>query len=58
MDDEKIINLFFERSEQAVKELSEKYGKLIFHISHHILNNNEDARECENDTYQIGRAHV
>lgn len=51
MDDEKIIGLFFERSEQAVKELSAKYGKLIFHISHHILNDNEDARECENDTY-------
>lgn len=51
MEDDNIIALFFKRSEQAIKELSAKYGKLIFHISHNILNNREDARECENDTY-------
>ena len=28
MDDSRIIDLFFERSEQAIKELSTKYGKL------------------------------
>ena len=51
MDDSKIIELFFARSEQAISELSAKYGKLIFSISNNILKNKEDARECENDTY-------
>lgn len=51
MEDSRIIELFFERSEKAVSELSAKYGKLIFSISHNICKNKEDARECENDTY-------
>lgn len=51
MEDDNIVALFFERSEQAIKELSAKYGKLIFHVSNNILNNREDAKECENDTY-------
>ena len=28
IDDEKIIELFFERSEQAIRELDIKYGKI------------------------------
>ena len=51
MDDEKIIELFFERSEQAIVELDNKYGKLCHNISSNILNNKQDAEECVNDTY-------
>ncbi len=51
MDDKKIIELFFNRSEQAIHELSEKYGKLCHKIAKNILNNNSDAEECVNDTY-------
>lgn len=51
MEDKEIIQLFWRRSEQAIKEVSCKYGKLIFHISNGILNNKEDASECVNDTY-------
>lgn len=51
MNDEDIVQLFFERSQQAVVELSKKYGKLCFHIALNILKCNEDAEECENDTY-------
>lgn len=51
MEDEQIIELLFERSERAIWELTEKYGKLLFHISENILNNREDALECVNDTY-------
>lgn len=29
IDDEKIIELFFERSEQAIQELDIKYGKSV-----------------------------
>ena len=51
MEDEKIIELFFMRSEQAVFELDRKYGKLCHRISYNILNNQLDAEECVNDTY-------
>ena len=51
MDDEKIIELFFARSEQAVGELDTKYGKLCHKLSNNILGNSLDAEECVNDAY-------
>ena len=51
MDDEKIINLFFERNEQAIKELDIKYGKVCHKVSYNILHNTRDAEECVNDAY-------
>lgn len=51
MDDERIIKLFFERSEQAIKELDEKYGRVCRLVSYNILNNRQDAEECVNDAY-------
>lgn len=51
MDDEKIIALFFERSEQALQQLDIKYGKLCHTLSYNILNNRQDAEECVNDAY-------
>ena len=51
MEDERIIDLFFERSEQAIGELSEKYGRLCLRTAEHILGNTEDAEECVNDSY-------
>lgn len=51
MDDEKIIELFFERSEQALKELDTKYGKVCHKLSFGILKNRLDAEECVNDAY-------
>lgn len=51
MDDNKIIALFFERSEQAIEALSDKYGILCSQIAWNILNNRQDAEECVNDAY-------
>ena len=51
MDDQKIIELFFKRCEEAIAATSEKYGKLCRSISDRILKNNEDAEECVSDTY-------
>lgn len=51
MEDCQIIELYLERSENAIKETKFKYGKFCFRIAHNILRNNEDAEECENDTY-------
>lgn len=51
MNDEKIIELFFARSELAIKELDSKYGKVCFQLSYNVLNNRLDAEECVNDSY-------
>lgn len=51
MDDEKIIDLYWSRSENAISETSRKYGKYCYSIAYHILSNNEDAEECVSDTY-------
>lgn len=51
MDDKAIIDLFFERSEQAIRELDTKYGKTCHKVSYNILNNQQDAEECVNDAY-------
>lgn len=51
LEDNKIIELFFERSENAIVELSNKYGLLCSKVANNILNNRLDAEECVNDTY-------
>lgn len=51
MEDSKIIDLYFNRSETAITETSLKYGNYLGCISRNILYNNEDAAECVNDTY-------
>lgn len=51
MEDEKIIELFFGRSEQAIKELDLKYGKVCHSVSYNILHNRQDTEECVNDAY-------
>lgn len=51
MDDKNIIELFYERSEQAITELSKKYGLLCKKVADNILNNHLDAEECVNDAY-------
>lgn len=51
MDDSKIIELFFERSEQAIVELSKKYGNTCRRLSTNILKDSRDAEECVNDAY-------
>ena len=51
MDDSKIIDLYWERSETAIIETSKKYSRYCHSISYNILRNNEDSEECVNDTY-------
>lgn len=51
LEDSKIIELFFARVEQAIVELSAKYGSVCSRISRNILKNGLDAEECVNDTY-------
>lgn len=51
IDDKKIVELFFTRSEIAITELDTKYGKLCQKLSYSILNNHQDTEECVNDAY-------
>lgn len=51
MEDQRIVELFFARSEDALAEVSVKYGGLIKKIAMNVLNNAADAEECANDTY-------
>ena len=51
MDDLMIIELYFARDEQAIKETDRKYGKTCFRVAYNLLSNNEDSEECVNDTY-------
>ncbi len=51
VDDRKIIDLFFARSEQAVTALSDTYGTLLLQIATDILGGQADAEECVNDVY-------
>ena len=51
MDDNGIIQLYWDRNDQAISATSEKYGHYCKAIAKNILNNEEDAEECVNDTY-------
>lgn len=51
MDDNGIIQLYWDRDDQAIKATSEKYGHYCKAIARNILNSEEDAEECVNDTY-------
>ncbi len=51
LPDERIIDLYWERDEDAIKATDEKYGKYLFAISYNILKSRLDGEECMNDTY-------
>ena len=51
MEDDRIIDLYWARSENAITETSKKYGKYCYAIAYHILSDPEDADESVNDTY-------
>ena len=51
MEDKHIVELFFNRDEQALAITQQKYGKLCYSIALNILGNREDTEECVNDTY-------
>ena len=51
IDDERIIEMFFKRDQQAIRELDIKYGKICHTLSCNIVNSRSDAEECVNDAY-------
>lgn len=51
VDDEHIIDLYWERSEKAITETASRYGKYCYSIAYNILADHHDAEECVSDTY-------
>lgn len=51
MEDERIVALFFERSELAIRALDDKYGALCRAVAFNILADAQDAEECVSDAY-------
>ena len=51
MEDQQIVKLYLERSEDAIGQTALKYGNYLHTIAYHILENQEDSEECVNDTY-------
>lgn len=51
MEDSRIIEMYWQRDEQALTHTREKYGAYCHTIAWQILHSREDAAECENDTY-------
>lgn len=51
MEDKKIVDLYWKRSETAISETARKYGRYCRYIAFNILHNDEDSEECVNDTY-------
>ena len=51
ISDEKIVQMYLERDENAILESDLKYGKYLFSVSYNILHNKLDSEECVNDTY-------
>lgn len=51
MEDEQIISLYLQRDERAIRETEGKYGKSLLLLSKRIVSDEEDGKECVNDTY-------
>ena len=51
MEDSSIVELYWNRDPEAIKESSRKYGDYCFSIANNILNDSGDAEECVNDTW-------
>ena len=51
MNDSEIVNLYWQRSAEAVAETQRKYGGYCYAIAHGLLGNAQDAEECVNDTW-------
>lgn len=51
MDDEQIIDLYWDRDERAIEETDQKYGPYLIAIARNVLDDPEDSRESVNDTY-------
>lgn len=53
VEDLAIIELFFQRAEQAIAEVQQKYGSFCQTVAMNLLGEKQDAEECVNDTWNV-----
>ena len=51
MSDVQIVELYWQRNEQAIKETDIKYKKFLLSVAYNIVYDTCDSEECLNDTY-------
>ena len=51
MEDQEIVALYWQRSEDAIRETAAKYETYLTKVARNVLSDAEDSRECVNDTY-------
>ena len=51
MEDKQIVDLYWQRSDLAISETNQKYGRYCHTIAYNICGTNEDAEECVSDTW-------
>ena len=51
MEDKQIVDLYWQRSDLAISETDQKYGRYCRTIAYNICGIAEDAEECVNDTW-------
>lgn len=51
MDDKRLLQLLFDRAEAVFEALAQRFGQRLTQTARNILESNEDAEECVNDTY-------
>ena len=51
LEDTRIVELYFQRNEEALTRSYEKYGGFCLAIAQRILSNRQDSEECVNDTW-------
>ena len=51
MEDSRIIELYNDRNEAAIRESQKKYGGYCFSIAYNIIRVREDSEECVSDTW-------
>jgi len=51
VSDEQIIDMYWQRNQDAIQETDQKYGNLLQNVAYNILYDSLDCEECRNDTY-------
>ena len=51
MEDARIVQMYWDRDEKAIEATAQKYGAYCHSVAYQIVNDDEDAAECVNDTY-------
>ncbi len=49
--DENIVDLYWQRDEEAISATDGKYGKYLYKLAYNIINEEDDSRSALNDTY-------